>query len=70
MRSSSSRFAPLFAASLGTLLLMGMATAAAQDPITEEEYGPLMSEIRLIVSDAELHIDAAYWPDLGEDLHF
>ena len=68
MRSSSSRFAPLFAASLGTLLLMGMATAAAQDPITEEEYGPLMSEIRLIVSDAELHIDAAYWPDLGEDL--
>ena len=68
MRGSSSRCAPLFAVSLGMLLFVGVGAAAAQDPLPEEEYGPLMSEIRLIVGDAELHIDAAYWPDLGEDL--
>ena len=68
MRGSSSRCAPLFAVSLGMLLFVGVGAAAAQDPLTEEEYGPLMSEIRLIVGDAELHIAAAYWPDLGEDL--
>ena len=41
---------------------------AAQDALTEETYGPTMSEIRLIVGDAELHVDARYWPELGEDL--
>lgn len=41
---------------------------AAQETLTEETYGPTMSEIRLIVGDAELHVDARYWPELGEDL--
>ncbi len=46
----------------------GPAIAAAQEALTEETYGPTMSEIRLIVGDAELHVDARYWPELGEDL--
>ena len=41
---------------------------AAQDALTEETYGPAMTEIRLLVGDAELHVDARYWPELGEDL--
>jgi hypothetical protein len=46
----------------------GSGIAAAQEALTEETYGPTMSEIRLIVGDAELHVDARYWPELGEDL--
>ena len=46
----------------------GAGVAAGQEALTEETYGPTMSEIRLIVGDAELHVDARYWPELGEDL--
>ena len=46
----------------------GFGVASAQEALTEEAYGPTMSEIRLIVGDAELHVDARYWPELGEDL--
>ena len=51
-----------------TALVVGGSGVGAQEPLTEEEYGPMMTEIRFIVSDAELHVDARYWPDLGEDL--
>ena len=59
------------------VLVLGVCAAAiaaggsgigAQEALTEETYGPTMSEIRLIVGDAELHVDARYWPELGEDL--
>ncbi len=46
----------------------GAGAAEGQEALTEETYGPTMSEIRLIVGDAELHVDARYWPELGEDL--
>ena len=49
-------------------LAAGGLAAAAQEPLTEETYGPALSEIRLILGDAELHVDARYWPELGEDL--
>ena len=68
MRRFRSRHTRLFAISLVVLLAVGVGPAAAQDPLTEEDYGPLMTEVRFIVGDAELHIDASYWPDLGEDL--
>ena len=40
----------------------------AQEPVTEEEYGPLMTEIRFTIGDALQHVDSFYWPELGEDL--
>ena len=49
-------------------LAAGGLAAAAQEPLTEETYDPALSEIRLILGDAELHVDARYWPELGEDL--
>lgn len=54
-------------AGVGAALATGSGVAA-QEALTEETYGPTMSEIRLIVGDAELHVDARYWPELGEDL--
>lgn len=54
-------------AGVGAALAAGSGVAA-QEALTEETYGPTMSEIRLIVGDAELHVDARYWPELGEDL--
>lgn len=49
-------------------LAAGGLAAAAQEPLTDETYDPALSEIRLILGDAELHVDARYWPELGEDL--
>ena len=46
----------------------GLVVKAGQEAPTEEEYPALMTEIRLTVSDAELHVDAYYWPEFGEDL--
>ena len=46
----------------------GLVAGALQSAPTEEEYGALMTEARFIVGDAELHVDARYWPELGDDL--
>ena len=46
----------------------GLVGRANQTEITEDELGPMMAEIRLIVSDSEQHVDSRYWPELGEDL--
>ena len=46
----------------------GLVVGAFLQAPTEEEYGPLMTEIRFTVGDADLHVDARYWPELGEDL--
>ena len=46
----------------------GVVVLAGQTVPTEEEYGPLMTEIRFTVGDAEQHVDSRYWPELGEDL--
>lgn len=35
---------------------------------SEEEYEAAMKEINLLVVDAELHIDARYWPELHDDI--
>ncbi len=48
---------------LGTLF----ASAAAQDAVTEADYDAAMKEIRFLASDVNIHIDASYWGDLGED---
>ena len=48
--------------------LLTVVIGARQSALTEEEYGALMIEIRFVVGDAELHVDARYWPELGEDL--
>lgn len=55
------------AVALGVLLLTGTGRVLAQD-LTEETYGPMMAEVRLLVGDAAQHIDNRYWPELGEDL--
>ncbi len=70
MRRSRSDKARFLGVGLCVVLLTagGLAVGALQSAPTEEEYGALMTEIRLIVGDAELHVDARYWPELGEDL--
>lgn len=52
---------------LGVLLFAGTGSVLAQD-LTEETYGPMMGEVRLLVGDVSQHIDNRYWPELGEDL--
>ena len=66
-RSSTTHFIGV-AFGLTGLVVVGLTAAVRQSPPTEEEYGPLMTEIRLTVGDADLHVDARYWPELGEDL--
>ena len=66
-RSANARFIGV-ALCLTCLMSGGLARAARQSVPTEEEYGPLMIEIRFTVGDADLHVDARYWPELGEDL--
>ena len=48
--------------------VLTVVVGARQSVPTEEEYGPLMTEVRFTVGDAALHVDARYWPELGEDL--
>jgi hypothetical protein len=50
------------------LAVSGLVVHAWQSAPTEDEYGAMMAEIRLIVGDAEQHVDSRYWPELGEDL--
>ena len=53
---------------LGAFFICALPVGALQSTMTEEEYGAAMTEINFIVGDAELHIDARYWPELFEDL--
>jgi len=55
-------------AALGAAFICALPVGALQSTMTEEEYGAAMTEINFIVGDAELHIDARYWPELFEDL--
>ena len=55
-------------AAMGVALVCALQAGALQSTMTEEEYGAAMTEINFIVGDAELHIDARYWPELFEDL--
>ena len=66
-RSIAARFAGV-ALCVALLAAAGLSLAAWQSAPTVEEYGPLMTEIRFVVGDADLHVDARYWPELGEDL--
>ena len=53
----------------GVVLALGsfLASAAAQDAVTEADYDAAMKELRFLASDVSIHIDASYWGDLGED---
>ena len=42
--------------------------AARQQPVTEADYQAAMKEISFLVVDADSHIDASYWPELGDDV--
>ena len=70
MRRASSAKARVIGVCLCALLLTagGFAAAVRQSAPTEAEYGPLMTEIRFTVGDAELHVDSRYWPETREDL--
>ena len=70
MRRSRAATTRLIGVALGLtgLAIVGLAATVHQSPPAEEEYGPLMTEIRLTVGDADLNVDARYWPELGEDL--
>ena len=70
MRSASSAKARVIGVCLCALLFTagGLAAAVRQSAPTEAEYGPLMTEIRFTVGDAELHVDSRYWPETREDL--
>ena len=71
MRRSRSDNARFIGSCLWVVLLttVGLAAVGARQAVpTEAEYGALMTEIRLTVGDAEDHVDARYWPELGEDL--
>ena len=70
MRRARFREARFVGVSLLAVLLLagGLGVAARQEAPTEAEYPALMNEIRLTVSDAVLHVDAFYWPELTQDL--
>ena len=57
------------AAVVGALLGLtaGGALATAQDNVSVEDYEDAMQELRFLISDATLHLEASYWGDLGED---
>ena len=57
-----------FFMTMGIVLLCVLSAKAQQSTMTEEEYSSTMTEINFIIGDAELHIDARYWPELFEDL--
>ena len=67
-RSSSVRARCIGVGVCVSLLTVGSLVGARQSVPTEEEYGPLMIEIRFTVGDAELHVDSRYWPETREDL--
>jgi len=67
MRRSGMMYVQQVAVALGLLLFAGTGSALAQD-LTEETYGPLMGEVRLLVGDVSQYIDNRYWPELGEAL--
>jgi hypothetical protein len=49
-------------------LVLTPPVAALQEAMSEEDYAKAMIEIRFLMQDAGLHIDASYWPDLAEDV--
>ena len=49
-------------------LVLALPVSALQEPMDEEAYAKAMIEIRFLMQDAGLHIDARYWPDLAEDV--
>jgi hypothetical protein len=53
---------------LAATLLAILPVLALQAQISEEEYGKAMTEVRFLLGDAGLHIDARYWPELNEDI--
>ena len=67
MRRSGMIYVQQVAVAVGLLLFAGTGSALAQD-LTEETYGPLMGEVRLLVGDVSQYIDNRYWPELGEAL--
>ena len=67
MRRSGVLCVQRVAVALGVLLFAGTASVSAQD-LTEETYGPMMGEVRLLVGDVSQYIDNRYWPELGEAL--
>ncbi len=67
MRRSGMMYVQQVAVAVGLLLFAGTGSALAQD-LTEETYGPLMGEVRLLVGDVSQYIDNRYWPELGEAL--
>ncbi len=44
-----------------------LARGSGQDAVTETDYDAAMKELRFLASDVNIHIDASYWGDLGED---
>lgn len=48
-------------------VMLGAALVSAQDTVTEADYEGAMKELRYLVTDAAMHIDASYFGDLGED---
>ena len=60
----------LAAGTLSFILVLGASQAlhaASQALLTEETYSSTMKEIAATVQDAEVHLDATYWEDLGVD---
>jgi len=53
---------------LGTVLGLALPVTARQSAMTEQDYRKAMTEIQLLVGDANQHIDSGYWPDLQEDM--
>ena len=49
------------------IALMAFPAAAQESPPTLEAYEKAMKEIDHVLDEAEFHIDARYWADLGSD---
>ena len=49
------------------VLSLGTTVNSEQNAVSEADYDAAMKELRFLVTDAAMHIDASYFGDLGED---
>ena len=54
------------AVALFTAIVLAVSLVSAQE-VSQEDYDAAIDELRFILTDTAMHIDASYFGDLGED---
>ena len=54
------------AVALFTAIVLAVSLVSAQE-VSQEDYDAAINELRFILTDTAMHIDASYFGDLGED---